>query len=683
MADLSARAIIRISAIPDTGLNRALTGAVEATRKSQKQILADSQRAQQQRERIEQKQATAAIKEGKRAETAARREAEETARYKQRVAEQGARLQIAMNAAARRENEKTARSQIQQAQRVLREEQRVATQIRDARRAYTAGVVGAVVGAGAGAVQMLQRGQGVAGVGSIEERLQVAAQFRQGLIRTGGEAGVSNEERTAIEKRAIDASEKYGVSLLDIGAALTKAQQDFDSFRVVADQIEDLARVSAASGEPLADLVGVMGNAKRAFTLTPEEQKKFLPTLVGTSARGSVSVGSVSRELAGQMGVFGLARGTSGGGLAQEFLALTQVLGQGGTSASEVETMIGRLTQKLQSPEVQQGLKSIGVNVTEGGKIGAPLRNFGEIATQFASNEKFARPAVQEALFGKGEVKATQASRILISALQRDPEAFTKLATMKPGEGEEQSRNQLAQLMSDPSFKAQLIGTGAQAETARDMDRLFTAMTPAVGAFTDLQLKYPLLSESFNVLKSTVVGLTSALVANRLAFGSLARGTQRTSVGLGGMDLAVAESVKGKGGLVTGIGTAGAALLQAGATFLLAYQGTRMALDAMGVTEEKQQGWGSWFYGELNGDIPRQSMRGMGEGGSSTPFVERADGSVRIAPEDVEAMGSAMADANRKDPAKVVIEVDDKRARVSRIEHGDGLGVFSGSYLGP
>jgi hypothetical protein len=697
---LAARAIIRISAIPDTGLNRALNGAVEATRRAQRKIVDDSTRAQRDREKLEQKQtqatereakkqATTTAREAKRAADAEKRQAEETARFKQRVAEQGARLQIAMNNAARREAERTARTQIREAQRMLREEQRVATQIRDARRTYAMGVAGATAGAIAGGVGLLNRGQGVAGVGTLEERLQVSAQFRQGLIRTGGEAGIDGAERAAVEQRAIEASAKFGVPLLDIGAALTKAQQDFDSFREVAANLEDLARVSAATGEPLADLVGVLGNAKRAFGLSPQEQKDFLPTLVGTSARGSISVGSVSRDLAGQMGVFGMARGTTGAAVAQEFLALTQILGQGGRSASEVETMMGRLTQKLQSPEVQAQLGSIGVNVTQGGVPGAPLTNFQNIASQFASNAMFQQPAVMEEIFGKGEVKATEAAKVLIAAMQRDASAFGNLQFMGTDVGEDQIKKQLADLDADPSRRAQLIGFKAQAETARDMDRLFSSSSSAVEKFTDLQLKYPLLTEAFGVLKSTVMGLTGALVANRLAFGSLARGTGNTSGALLDMNGSVLDVVKGKGGFVSTVGAAGAAMVQAGATFALAYQTTRFLLDEMGITEEKQQAWGAGFlYNSLNDDIPRQSTRGMGGGGSSSPFVLSPEGSaMRLTEDDVKAMGEEMAAANRKDPATVKIEISDLRARVARIDHGDGLRVtapeWSGSFLGP
>lgn len=679
----SARAIIRIGAVPDTDLNRVLNGAVDATRRVNKRVVDESARGARERERLERRTADQAVRDAKRAADAKTKEskraadaavkeatraakeeqrlAAETERYKQRTAEAGARLNIRIHADMARERERSYRGQIRAAERAQREETRAAAAGSESRRRLLVGIGGAALGAGAGAFGLAKQGQSLAGVTSLEQRLEVAGQFRQQLIRTGGEAGITAQERASVEERALRVSEQFNLSLLDVANALTRAQQDFDQFRPVAENLEALGKVAAATGEPLSDLVGTLGNATRAFELDPAGQREFLDALIATSARGSISVGAVSRSLSGQMGVFSQATGRGGNEGAREFLALTQVLGTGGKGANEVETMIDRLTLRLQDVSTQKRLKSIGVNVTQGGVVGAKLTNWQNIASQFAGNEQFQRAEVQQKMFGKGDVIATQAARTLIAAQTRDSELFNRLQFIPMGEGDAQAEKQLADLRNDPSFRLQNIGARAQSATVRDSDRIVNTIAPAVDELTKLQMKFPLLTESFSVLNNTIRGLIATLVADRLLFGRSAGGAAESA-------RAASTALAGAGGLAGKLTVAGAAL----GAFSVGFLGTKAVLEATGADKALESG-GAGLHELINGDVPRQAGRAFDARGASADSLIPGKGDAPgQAFKDAELMKRAIQEGNKRDPVKVVIEMRNGQAVVTRTESGNG-----------
>lgn len=571
-----ARAIIRIGALPDSSLRRTIRGEVDAAARAARQATVAQERAAkaavtaQQRaakaiQAAREKAAKATTDAERKAATEQEREARKLAQEEVRWAEWAERQKYLARQREFRESEKTARAQLRLAEKASKHEQRITTQSGRNRRRMLVAAGGAAFGAAKGAAELVGRGQGLAGAGSLEERLSTAGDFREKLIRSANEAGVSAEDRQKAEAVLLKASEDTNISVMDLVQGLSEAQVRFDKFREFAVIMDDIARVSASSGESVNDLVGAIGTATQVFQLDEAGQRDFIDALVATSARGTIGVGDVSRDLAPTMGNFQIATGRTGAAAAREFLATAQVVGTSQAGAAESATMIERFMQELNKIKVQKNLKRIGVDVTEGGKIGGKLKNVGDIVNTLSGNDKFAKPAVRQAIFE--EIRGRKGAEFMVAALQRNPELFTELERMKAGAGSEQTAKGLGDLKQDPMFRLRNIGVHAQTDTLRDANRIVEKITPAVTELTKLQVQFPLLTESMGALESTIRWAVGALIAERVlgggggvAGGLGALGAANAASKVGGLGAAFgAAGLLGKLGMIGAVGGAGAA----------------------------------------------------------------------------------------------------------------------------
>ncbi len=621
MAD---RAIIRISAVPDSDLRRALTGTVDASRKASRQVASEEQRALRAAERASEwaarekikdakwaareqareakKAADAQAREAKRgADLLARetkraaaveareaklaadaeiREAERAAKAKQREIAQTLRVAERSARATAREAAKSARAQIREAEKAGREQQKIAQETGEKRRAMLLGLGAGAYGAFKGAAALAGRGQGLAGVGSLEERLGTAGDFKAQLIRTAGEAKVSPEERAKIEANLLKISDDTNVSLMDLVGGLTAAQQRFDKFREFSATIGDIAKVSQATGENLEDLVGAIGTATTVFQLDEAGQRDFINALIATSERGSIGVGNVARDLAATMGSFQIATKRTGPEAAREFLAASQVFGTSQAGAAETATMIDRFMQEISLPETQAKLRRIGLNVTD--KNGQ-LKNVGEIGTLLAGSKRFQQAGVRQAIFP--EIRAKRGAEFLIAELARDPQAFSALQNASGVEGATSVDRRRTELAADPIFRLRNLGIRAQTETVRDADRIVTAITPAVTELTKLQLQFPLLTESVDTLEQTVRWAVGTLLAERFIRGGAA---VAAAGGLGNAAAGAALGNAAAGSFVGKLGAAGSVIGAGLASYLattgfLKMTGLDKSIETLGV----------------------------------------------------------------------------------------------------
>lgn len=621
MAETTGRAIIRISALPDSALRRALTGTVDAARKANKLVASESAKAAKQAEQVKARSDRAVAQSSHRAAAEMIRDAKRVEEAKKRSAEQVLRAAERSAAGERREAQKTARTQIREAEKAAQAQARILQKSTEQRRRLLLAVGAGAFGAAKGGAALAGRGQGLAGVGSLEERLNTSGDFQQQMIRTAGEAKLAPAERAKVEENLLKISEATNVSILDLVAGLTAAQSRFDQFREFSVTIGDVAKVSQATGSSLEDLVGAIGTATQVFQLDTAGQAEFINALVATSERGAIDVKSMASDLAGTMGSFQNATGRTGIGAAREFLATSQVMGTSQVGAAETATMIERFTSALAMPDTQAKLKKIGVNVIDK-ETGQP-RNIGDIGAELAANKRFDEKGVRAAIFP--ELRAMKGAEFLTAELKRDPEAFKGLQNIDAGEGAASVEKRMAELSENPMFKLQNVGVRAQAETVRDADRLVKAITPAVTELTRLQTKFPLLTESMGTLESSVRWAVGALVANKLMGGGAAFGAE-AGAALGktaSVSLGKAFSDAGWAGKV---GMAG----QLMATGFLAFMTTQQILALTG-WDKAIEGWGQDLYDALHGKTPRSQTRGMGgtgKGGATGGWddVPRAPG---------------------------------------------------------
>jgi hypothetical protein len=599
------RVIIRISALPDSALRRALTGTTDAARKASKQV-ADATRK--------------GAKEGQEARVAADRVAERSAKQvedaKLHAAARSLRVAERLAAAERREAQKTARTQIRESEKAAAASTRVAKAASEERRRLMLGIGAGAWGAARGASQLVGRGQGLAGVSSLEDRLSTAGDFRAQLIRTAGEAKVSPEERAKVEANLLKVSEDTNVALMDLVGGLATAQTRFDKFRDFTGTIGDIAKVSQATGESLDDLVGAIGTASQVFQLDEAGQRDFIDALIATSERGTIGVGDFARNLAGSMGSFQVATHRTGAAAAREFLATSQVLGTSQVGAAETGTMMERFMSEISLPATQKKLAQIGVRVK--GDDGQ-LLNVGDIGQQLLANKRFQNEAgVRQAIFP--EIRAMRGAEFLTAELGRNPEAFTSLQNISATEGARSIDQRFAELSADPLFKLRNVGVRAQTDTVRDADRIVQTITPAITELTRLQTKFPLLTESVDTLESTVRWAAGTLLADKLLRGGGGGAAFGVEAGeaLGktaSVSLGKAFSDAGWAGKV---GMAG----QVMATGFLAYMTTRQILQSTG-WDGAIESFGGKVWEFFHGEPDRHASR-RGTGPKTTTAAKDA-----------------------------------------------------------
>jgi len=650
------RVIIRISALPDSALRRALSGTVDAVRRASRETAAAQERGAKDGERAvvsaakaEARAAVAAAKD----EVRAVREVDDA---KQKAAKNAIREAERTASAEQREAQKSARAQIAEAERALKQQSKLALRAGEERRRLLLTVGAGIYGGVKGATELVGRGQGLAGVGSLEERLQTAGDFKAQLIRTAGEAKASPEERAKVEANLLEISKRTNISITDLVAGLATAQQRFDKFKEFAGTIGDLAKVAQATGENLDDLVGAVGTASQVFQLDEAGQREFINALIATSERGSINVGDFARNLAGTAGSFQIASGHTGIQGAREFLATAQVLGTSQVGAAETSTMLERFMSEISLPKTQGMLKRIGVDVL--GKDGK-MRNVGDIGTDLLANKDFQKAGIRQAILP--EVRAMRGAEFLMAELKRDPEAFSKLQNIDAGAGAGSVDRRFAELAAQPMFKLRNVGISAQADTVRDADRIVQSITPAVTELSKLQVKFPLLTESMNTLEQTVRWAVGTLVAGRVVQGAAGMGGALLGGGVAegaaatgaGATVAAGTGVAGGGAGLAGLaGLSGAGVLASGvvgaATFVL----TRELSKATGL-ESLLERAGDGLYSALHYEAPHRDTQGTDPAAAFARLL-----APDVSPNMTPASGQALAAQGVPANAELTIKID-------------------------
>lgn len=599
---MAAKAIIRISALPDSKLRRALQGTVDAARKASDQTnradVGSKRKAANEKRKISNKTLSLAQRNAR----AMRRESQKTANQQIRDAQKAQR-------ASTKAAEKTASDQIKSAKKA-----------QQGRRTLLAGAAGAALGAARGGAQLVGRGQQFAGVGTLESRLQVGKQLEEVLVRATEQARVGPERRQEIQDTILQASVETQTPVLDIAEGLQVAQERFSELEKFADLIPELAALAKASGSSMGDLVGTLGEFDKANKLTKEELRETITALAETSNEGAINVKQFARAMGPVIGLLQAKTGRTGGESAREQIALIQLMGTSGARPEEVGTMTKQFIEFASDPKVRERFAKSGVRITEGEGREAirsgdflPLREI--IANLEGAKETLLAPGKLKDILGSQEV-----ARAFTFAINAGAEKFAAVETAAGGQG--QIDRTVALLTESAQGKIAKAGFDAQVKTIKDADSILKTITGPVKAMTDLQLEFPILTAAFGTLTSTIGGLIAAIAAQKFLGGG----------GGGGVPLGLGK-LAGIGGGVVG-GTAGASALAAtGATVAgtlavgaaagaAAFLGTDALLDIGDEAGRKLfEGLGAGFAGLFEDDegVARTGLRGTGIPASALP----------------------------------------------------------------
>lgn len=675
----------------------------EAIEREKQAIVAKSKTAKalaREELRAKERAARDAVRANERASREEKRIARDLVRAQERAVRDVARVKERAARAEVRDAQRAAQRRIREEQRVARAAMKQAEATKRSRRSALGaiggggGLVAVGAGLGVGAGQLIGRGQGVAGVGSLEERVGVAGGFQRSLVLTANEANLTEEEQQRIQQDVVQASKETNIPIEDFAAALMDAQQGFDALRDFAAIVPDLATIAAGKDIPLRDVVNVLGTARTGLGLNDADSlKRFADILISTSERGSVEAGAVARDIGPIMAQYAIQTGRTGIVAASELLAFTQTLGkfQPGQS-SEIATQIEALLFALKEKDTQEALRKSDIQIFE--DDGKTLRGLSDIAAQFAASGEFEADArrlrsgsgtFEERVqtIGKGGIfgrkEAQRAAVMLMTAVQDNPEAFLQLQNIQGGLGLEQADKGLKKLQELPFFKLQNIGITAQAETLKDLGRIVEEITPAVKATTELQSEFPLMTEALKSLETAVWALVGALGAAKLFGGAGAPATATaatTAAGaLAGPPGKLPKVSRGmKGGGIIGLALAAAEPF---------------------IRESGEDLPFSWLWNDkaFENKFGRSSLHGDEDDDADNdlrhdrrPTMQPGDKALRASlqrqPDRRPASEASSAPRPERDwKGKVHIEIDDRRVNVRQVESDDervGMTVDSG-----
>ncbi|MCB9616089.1 MAG: hypothetical protein H6722_26940 [Sandaracinus sp.] len=543
----TARARVRIEVTGDKELQKALRGI----RQAQARTSSDAQRHERQQTRT------------------VEREAREQERAKRRAADRADQANERSHQARRRWERETTR----EVERQARAQER-------ASRRRTGGVGAAIgrtiVGAGAAAeavVGRVQGMQGALGIQSQEQRIQGFMQAQQSFIRLAAQGGLTRERRDELWNRIGETARTTNVDPGSLIGALEVAQNRFSDLEGFAQNIQRIAEVSQATGAPLEDWVGALGEFQRQMNVATEDVPDLIGMVTQAARDGSIEAGDIAANFAGIMSSFATLRGGKGGlTQAREFMGLSEVMGAGGRSSEETRTLVTNLMSILSRSEVQTGIERATGNRNLFDERGVMQASFPELfaAMNEARGDAFRSPRALERMKIK-DVQARDAIMAVLAQFERGSGAnpIADIAAASSAEGNAVIDQTMADLMSSASGRAMAIDVGAQVETMANGERVVSAMTRLVGPMVELEAEYPLLTQAMGTLKDVVTSTGIAMAGmNFLGLGGgaaaqaaaaapgLGAGTTAASIGaaplaaaVGGGALAIAAAAELSNGL--------------------------------------------------------------------------------------------------------------------------------------
>lgn len=711
MADRTgARAIIRITALPDSGLRRALTGTVDASRKAQADITRSQEResakqarttdklsrysiavqrnsaamAQRARdaetksaERSAAKQATAAsrladaeAKAAERSAAAQKRSTEALELWKIRIQRNSAQIQA-------REAERSARGQIRDAQKLRREDQAVRRV--GVNRVLAGGAL--VAGAASAAYGRVQSYASTFGAKSNEELASNAISFQRRSILVSDMGGQSAKERAAMQRKVLATSARTGVDAGELLAGLEVAQDRFSDLKGFTTILDDLANISVATGASVDSVVGAMGVMRRQFGLTDDEMQQLGGSMVQAADLGNISFQDVADNFAGALGAMGRNANLKGISGATTALGISQALGASDVSASEASTLGVRLVSSLNDVKVQDALrKSFGVSVTEGGVRGGALRGIPAIMREFVKAGVMdpSKGALRQKIFT--EERGQRGFEVLATQFRDRPELMESLLNLDPAVGKASITRRVAAMNAGTAGRAATMGARNFAEFMQG-DGMQKFLDSAVGSADELQklqAKYPAMTDALGVSTGALKAFGTMLVAQVL----LGRRGIGGGALPGGGSTSIPAFATGKGSLAANIGTAAAAL----GVFATSFELTTLALKQSGLDASIERA-GAWFYDLVHGETPR-ARKGLGAGKprgivtdeqASISFVDETSSSMRV------VRGGKVREQEKPPAASLKIEIVGP-GRVVKTKSNDGfsdVSVENGSMSAP
>lgn len=621
----TARARVRIEVSGDKELQKALRGIREA----QARTTSDAQRRERQQTRT------------------VDREAREQERAKRRAAERADQADERGHQARRRRERETTREVERQAR----------AQERASRR--RSGGVGAaigrtIVGAGAAAgavVGRVQGMQGALGIQSQEQRIQSFIQAQQGFIRLAAQGGLSGTRRDELWNRIGETARTTNVDPGSLIGALEVAQNRFSDLEGFAENIQRIAEAAQATGSPLEDWVGALGEFQRQMNVSTEDMPDLIGMVTQAARDGSIEAGDIAANFAGIMSTFATLRGGKGGMTqAREFMGVSEVMGAGGRSAEETRTLVTNLMSVLSRSEVQTGIERATGRRDLFDERGVMQTSFADLfgAMNEARGDAFRSPRALERMKIK-DVQARDAILAILGQFERGSSAnpISDIAGASAAEGNAVIDQTMRDLMASASGRAMAVNVGAQVDTMTNGERVVAAMVDLVQPMVELEAQYPLLTQAMGTLKDVVTSTGIAMAGmNFLGLG----GSQAAQAAAAAPGIGKGVTASSIGGPALGAAIGGGMLaVQAGMELS---QGLQNAASREQIRQIQETQGSQAALERVRSDFGFMRQGALGEGMRAfSPAIARVV-EVMLSPDSRQALASDVARASGEQSAR-------------------------------
>lgn len=558
--------------VADEKAARATVKAAESAARAQQKAARDTQRTQ---EKASQSAAKAAEKAQRDAVRAAEKAQKEMDRLAQREADRWRRLaaQSARHAereAAKRtaDAEKTAKTEADSRRSALRK---------------AGGLLGAATaGVLAGGTVAAGTARGISGVKDIRERITTANEFRERLLLTTSQAGMSAPEREQVQSQVLATSMSTGKDIGELMGVLQTGQAQFNNLRFFAEHLQEIATIAKAGDADTGEFATALGFVQQAFGLTGEEAMEAAYLMKASADKGSVEMKNFASNFAPSAGIFAMNTGQKGLAGVRQFLGTSQGVATGGFGPAESATRMERFITDLNDVDVQKGLRGIGVkNVVDKqtGKI-----DVAGVIDQLAGNKKFQKASTRQQIFkdvrGQQAVEALLAARSRVQAGVDGAVDLRSIAGVDAAAGRTAVADTMQAMQGEGFFQMQQEAARMQADTVTNLKTYNDQILVVTQAADKLEQSFGALSLWANSIAAA--GLASAGAS---MLGGVA------SAGSGGKLAKAIPSVANAGAAVSG---GAAALLAKGSMAVGAVgTGTAVGVGAAGLALGGALGYGA------------------------------------------------------------------------------------------
>lgn len=475
---------------------------------------------------------------------------------------------------AAREDERWAAAKLRTMGRIAREEERQAAAagrqraqgVRNARRGLIQTAAGVATLGITGVNEVRQFGSTL-GVRSREEMVQRSMGFERGLIRLGGQAGLSPERQAATRARMLEVSRTTQTDPMDLLASASMAQNRFSDFSFFENNAQRFAEAANALDTPMEDIVGAVGEFQRQMGVTSEEIPQLIGVLTSAAQAGSIEFADISGEFAQTIGTWARVTGQTGMSGAREFTAAAEVLGAGGMGGAGANTLMTNLLAKMSSGEVQGDMRRAGIRMNDpetGQFVGMPA-----LVEQLVARN--VTPTQLQGILGR-DMQANQAMGILMSEVRKAQaegraNPLRAIAASSETDGNSMIDRTNAALLNSTAGRARQVGVNAEIAFMQNGDQLIQAMTNMAGPLTELENRFPRVAQGLETFQGALASLLAVFAGLRLAGGGAAlagvvnsgAGTATTAALGGGVGAAATTSLlpwlaTGAASLVAGLG---------------------------------------------------------------------------------------------------------------------------------